>query len=87
MKELSLVFTGDIGFDRYMDGKWEDERLISEELLEFLRSADHVVANVEGPLVAQPANQTKDGVRQLVHTMNPEATRVLRRMHADIWNL
>lgn len=87
MKELSLVFTGDIGFDRYMDGKWEDERLISEELLEFLRSADHVVANVEGPLIAQPANQTKDGVRQLVHTMNPEATRVLRRMHADIWNL
>ncbi len=87
MKELSLVFTGDIGFDRYMDGKWEDEKLISRELLEFLHSADHVVANVEGPLVAQPVNQAKDGVRQLVHTMNPEAVKVLRRMHADVWNL
>ncbi len=87
MSELSLVFTGDIGFDRYMDGKWEDEELISEELLDYLHGANHVVANVEGPLVAQQTNQETVGVRQLVHTMNPAATRVLRRMHADIWNL
>ena len=30
MKEkTSLVFTGDIGFDRYMYGKWDDENKIS----------------------------------------------------------
>ena len=23
--EVSLTFTGDIGFDKYMDKKWEDE--------------------------------------------------------------
>ena len=33
MKEkTSLVFTGDIGFDRYMYGKWDDENLISSEV-------------------------------------------------------
>ena len=85
--QISLAFTGDIGFDRYMDGKWEDEALIAPKVLEFLHSADHVIANVEGPLVDQMANQTTEGTQQLVHTMNPAATKVLGRMHADIWNL
>ncbi|MCQ2494321.1 MAG: CapA family protein [Lachnospiraceae bacterium] len=88
MKEkTSLIFTGDIGFDRYMDKKWEDEELLSKEVLDYLHSADHVIANVEGPLVRQETNTATEGVQQLLHTMNPEATKVLRNMHADIWNL
>ena len=35
MKKTSIVFTGDIGFDRHMDGKWEDEQLFSQEILDF----------------------------------------------------
>lgn len=84
---LSLVFTGDIGFDRYMDGKWDDEELLSDEVLSVLHSADHVIANVEGPLVAKETNHTTSGVQQLMHTMNPAAAKVLDRMHADIWNI
>lgn len=84
---ISLVFTGDIGFDRYMDGKWEDEELLSKEVLEFLHSGDHVIANVEGPLVANEKNTTTEGVAQLMHTMDPAAITVLEKMHADIWNL
>ena len=83
----TLVFTGDVGFDRYMDGRWEDDALISDEVLAFLHSADHVITNVEGPLVAQPANTATEGAQQLKHTMNPAAVRVFKRMHADIWNL
>ena len=86
-KKTSLIFTGDIGFDRYMDKKWEDEELLSKEVLDFLHSADHVIANVEGPLVRQETNSVTEGVQQLLHTMNPEATKVFRNMHADIWNL
>ena len=85
--KLSLVFTGDIGFDRYMDGKWDDPELISQEVLDFLHSGDHVIANVEGPLVDQDTNHTTTGTVQLMHTMNPKATKVLRNMRADIWNL
>lgn len=69
--KATLVFTGDIGFDRYMDGKWDDEELLSKEVLAFLHSADHVIANVEGPLVDQATNTTTEGVQQLMHTMNP----------------
>ena len=49
--KTSIVFTGDIGFDRYMDRKWEDENLLSQSVLDFFHSADHVCANVEGALI------------------------------------
>ena len=83
----SIVFTGDIGFDRYMDKKWEDEDLIAGEVLSFLHSGDHVAANVEGPILDVPANTTTEGAAQLMHTMNPGAVNVLKKMHADIWNI
>ncbi len=85
--KTSIAFTGDIGFDRYMYKMWDDPKLISSEILEFLRSADHVVANVEGPVAEVPTNTTDSGVQQLLHTIDPAATKVLRAMNADIWNI
>lgn len=80
----SVVFTGDIGFDRYMDRKWEDEQLLSREVLDFFHSADHVCANVEGALI----DAVDDGSRGVFfHSMNPEATKVLQKMGADIWSI
>ncbi len=87
METASIVFTGDIGFDKYMFGQWNDENLLSGEVLDFLHSADHVVANVEGPIVDLPQNEIKEGVNQLLHTMDPGALKVLARMKADIWNI
>lgn len=86
-KKTSLVFTGDIGFDRYMYGKWDDEELLSDEVLDFLHSSDHVIANVEGPIAEAPQNTTQSGVQQLLHTIDPVATKVLRKINADIWNI
>lgn len=85
--KTSLVFTGDIGFDRYMYGKWDDENLLSSEVLNFLHSADHVVANVEGPVAEAPQNTTQSGVQQLLHTIDPAAIKVFKNMKADIWNI
>ncbi len=88
MKKTSvLTFTGDIGFDRYMSGRWTDENLIDEDLLAFLRDGDHVIANVEGPVIAQPENTENTGAKQLLHSIDPAAVCVLRRMGADIWNI
>ena len=82
--KTSIVFTGDIGFDRYMDRKWEDEQLLSEAVLDFFHSADHVCANVEGALI----DAVDDGSRGVFfHSMNPEATKVLKKMGADIWSI
>lgn len=86
-EKSSLIFTGDIGFDRYMDGQWEDENLLSAEICRFLGSADHVIANVEGPLVKNQKNTAQCGVKQLLHTMDPNVTKVLAQMRADIWNI
>ena len=80
--KTSVVFTGDIGFDRYMDRRWEDENLLSREVLDFFHSADHVVANVEGAVIsAEEAGQQGE----FVHSMDPAVTRVLKAMGTDIW--
>ena len=80
--KTSIVFTGDIGFDRYMDRRWEDDQLLSQQILDFFHSADHVAANVEGALI----DAVDDGSRGVFfHAMNPAATKVLKNMHADIW--
>ena len=34
-KKTSMVFTGDIGFDRYMDKRWEDKKLLSSRCWTF----------------------------------------------------
>ena len=82
--KTSIVFTGDIGFDRYMDRKWEDENLLSQGVLDFFHSADHVCANVEGALI----DAEDDGSRGVFfHAMNPAATKVFMKMHTDIWSI
>lgn len=83
----TLVFTGDIGFDHYMAGRWTDQDLIAPEVLAFLHSADHVIANVEGPLVDPAAQRVQAAEMRLMHTIDPAAVSVLKAMHADIWNL
>jgi poly-gamma-glutamate synthesis protein (capsule biosynthesis protein) len=72
--KTSIIFTGDIGFDRYMDQRWKDENLLSQPLLDFFRSADHVVANVEGPLIDAEDNgswQGSGGIDPLLSRRGP----------------
>ncbi len=80
--KTSIVFTGDIGFDRYMDRRWEDENLLAQPVLDFFHSADHVAANVEGALIDAEDNGSH-GV--FFHSMSPEVAGVLDKIHADIW--
>ena len=84
MEQTSIVFTGDIGFDRYMDRKWEDKQLLDEKLLAFFHSADHVVAEVEGAMV-EAADDGSRGV--FFHSMNPESVCMLEQIRADIWSI
>ncbi len=81
-EKTSLVFTGDIGFDRYMARRWEDEQLLDAAVLDFFRSADHVVPNVEGALT----DAGDDGSRGVFfHSMDPAAVSLLEKIGADIW--
>ena len=80
--KTSVIFTGDIGFDRYMARRWEDEKLLDEKTLAFFRSADHVAANVEGALI----DAVDDGSRGVFfHSMDPAAACLLEKIGADIW--
>lgn len=86
-KETSLVFTGDIGFDKYMDHKWKDDELLSKEVRSFLASGNHLIINVEGPLTAQVKESAKTGVLSLIHGMDPEAGEFFKSIGADVWNI
>ena len=84
MNKTSIVFTGDIGFDKHMEGKWEDESLFSQSVLDFFHSAGHVCANVEGALYSVPAG---DAHGNFFHAMNPSAVKALQKIGADIWSI
>ncbi|MBO4688504.1 MAG: UDP-N-acetylmuramoyl-L-alanine--D-glutamate ligase [Clostridiales bacterium] len=85
--ETTLVFTGDIGFDRYMDHKWQDPKLLSKRVKDVLSFADHVIANVEGPIMECPKNDVNEGAKQLLHFMDPAVADFLCENHCDIWNI
>ncbi|MCR4696927.1 MAG: CapA family protein [Lachnospiraceae bacterium] len=83
----SLVFTGDIGFDKYMDKRWEDKNLLSDEVRSFLSSGDHLIVNVEGPLYERKEEAATSGVLSLIHSMDPKVGDFLEEINADIWNI
>lgn len=86
-KTSSLIFTGDIGFDHYMDRKWEDEDLLQKEVLAFLRSGDHLVVNVEGALSKGDNGAEASGAASLRHSIDPAAVTFLNKIGADVWNI
>lgn len=81
-----ITFTGDIGFDKYMDGKWNDDTLLSENILKFFADSQHVIANVEGAVLSVE-NISTENKDDYCHFMDSEAICVLKRIKADIWNL
>ena len=87
MGETNLIFTGDIGFDKYMEKRWEDENLLSDEVRTFLTSGDHLIVNVEGPLYEQKKDENATGAKALIHSMDPKVGDFLEGIGADIWNI
>lgn len=83
-KRCRIVFTGDIGFSRYMLDKWKDDELLSPDILKYFNDADHVVANVEGALYSGE-DLSNRGV--FFHCMNPEVSNFLKKINADILNI
>ena len=85
MKDKSrITFTGDIGFSRYMSNRWKDNNLLSTEILEFFNNADHVVANVEGPLY-KGEDIGNRGV--FFHPMDPDVSDVLEKINVDVYSI
>ena len=83
---ITLTFTGDIGFDKYMEGRWEDDDLLSAETAAFLKDTDSLIVNVEGPLYKKiyDVNKPSDN---LYHSMDPGVATFLKKIGADIWNI
>ncbi len=87
MSDTTLVFTGDIGFDKYMKDRWREADLLDERVRAFLKDSDHVIANVEGPLFSVNTEGATEGAASLIHSMDPGVRHFLKGIDADIWNL
>ena len=90
----TLTFTGDIGFDKYMDGRWNDSDLLAPAIVSFLEGSDHLAVNVEGPLFDKSENHfagssanPAEGAAALIPSMDPSVRHFLTRIKADIWNI
>ena len=80
---VSIGFTGDISFSKYMTDAWKREDLMDAQVKDFLASADHVVANVECTLSDRAAIGGK-----LRHTSAPAAGAFIRdQLNSKIWSL
>lgn len=87
MSQATLTFTGDIGFDHYMQGRWNDPELLDSDVLDFLLDTDHLIVNVEGALSKQETGLSDSGVKSLIHSCDPDAVTFLSQIRADVWNI
>ena len=80
MKEkTTLTFTGDIGFDHFMAEKWTDTELVSKDILDIFHESDHVILNVEGPLIGKDdATLVSAREMRLMHTIDPASVPFLQ---------
>ncbi len=67
-----------------MNNKWEDEYLLSNELINFFYTANFVCANIEGAVINLKENEIKG---DYIHYINPNITKVLNRIGANIWSI
>lgn len=79
----NIAFTGDIAFSKHFSGKFTDEKLLSDEIVEFLSSSDYTVANVEGAVSSEKASADKP----LLHTNPAECVEWIKKINGNIWNL
>ena len=79
---VSVAFTGDISFSKYFSGAYKRD-FIAEEVKSFLKSSDHVIANVECPVTGGDIKSD----RLLNHVTPPEAVPRLLECGATVWTL
>lgn len=78
----TIAFTGDIAFSKYFKDSWNKD-FLDDKITDFLRQADHVVANVECPMTKAVVS----GKTEINHFSPPEAGSWLPKISADIWTL
>lgn len=79
----TISFTGDIAFSKYFKNAWKDPTFIDTDIVSFLRSSDHVIANVESPVTGGDVSVDSS----LTHASDPGAVQVLKHIGADIWTV
>jgi len=79
-----IIFKGDLGFSsKYFRGTYNNDNLLDEECINYLRDTDFTVVNVEGCIGSGKTTASKP----LVHANPPECVEFLRKINGNIWTL
>lgn len=79
---MNIAFTGDTAFTGYFKDKYS-ERVVDDNIYNFLSSSDYVVGNIETPITNCPTENKK-----IINIFScPESANSLVSMHMNIWNL
>ena len=79
---MNIAFTGDTAFTGYFKDK-HSERVVDDNIYNFLSSSDYVVGNIETPITNSPSENKK-----IINIFScPESANSLVSMHMNIWNL
>ena len=84
IKPTSIIFTGDIAFSKYFSDGWKGEGCLSPSIIDFLKTADHVVANIECPITDAKVELLN---KKLVHVSDPGTAQYLGKTGIKYWNL
>lgn len=82
-EKTRIVFTGDIAFSQCFQDGWKNKTSLDTEVRDYLREADHAVANLESPLT--DGEIVSD--RPLNHASNPGAGKFLAGCNMKIWSI
>ncbi len=78
----TISFTGDVAFSKHFQDHWQKE-FLDEKILDFLRTSDHVVANVECPLT----DSVVTSKMEIAHFGDPQAGTWFSKVGTDVWTL
>ena len=78
-----IAFTGDIAFTKYFQNSCNDDKLLSEKIVNFFTETDFTVVNVEGAVSSLPISVAKD----LTHANPPESIKWFEKINGKIWNI
>ena len=83
-KPTRIIFTGDVAFSKYFADGWKGDGCLSRSIVEFLETADFVVANIECPITNAGIELSN---KKLVHVSDPRGAQYLGKSGIKYWNL
>lgn len=81
---VSIVFTGDIAFTKYFASCDDVNNYIDDSIIDFMRSSDYCIGNIEGPILQPFDSENKP---EFQHCSLTNCLESLQKLKVNVWSL